>query len=91
MIALTRSIFAAVLSLGLITTGALAAGSGWGTNTSTSQNQDSDYAAAQKAIEAGKFEKAVALLERSVGNSDACASASNSSGCSASITRRARS
>jgi Flp pilus assembly protein TadD len=62
MIALTRSIIAAALSLGLIASGALAAGG----STTPSQKQDGYYAEAKKMIAAGNYKMAVMLLEQSV-------------------------
>ncbi len=80
MIALTRSILAAVLGLGLIATGALAFGGGG--SSSPSQKQDADYAEAKKMIEAGKFKMAVKLLEQSVDKNPANPDAYNDLGYS---------
>jgi len=61
MISIARNLLVAALSLGLFTAAAQAAGS-----SDDSANKDPDYTQAKQLVEAGDYQKAVPLLERSI-------------------------
>ncbi len=74
MVALTRSILAAMLCLGVFTGGALAAGGG---DSTPAKKQDSYYTEAKKMIDAGNYKMAIMMLRQSLDENPTNADAHN--------------